>query len=56
MCSNATRPDKAPFEEPAGQPPLEPNPFTEPCPSEAPRPETEPSPDICPDERPPDPA
>jgi hypothetical protein len=32
----STRPDEIPFDEPAGQPPLEPSPFTEPGPSETP--------------------
>lgn len=32
----STRPDEIPFDEPAGQPPLEPSPFTEPGPPETP--------------------
>jgi hypothetical protein len=32
----STRPDEIPFDEPAGQPPLEPSPFIEPGPSETP--------------------
>ena len=55
MCSDATRPDEVPFEEPAGEPPLGPNPFTEPCPPETPRRESDPDPDICPEECPPGP-
>lgn len=38
----ATRPEELPFEEPVGQPPAEPSPFSEPCVPERPGVEPEP--------------
>lgn len=48
----ASRPEEIPFEEPSGEPPLEPSPFTEPCPPETPRRPSEPAPFPCPPEFP----
>lgn len=48
----ATRPEEVPFDEPSGQPPMEPSPFLDPCPEERPAGPSEPSPDPCPVEVP----
>jgi hypothetical protein len=50
-----TKPDEAPFDEPAGAPPSQPSPFSEPCPSEAPPRTAEPGEPQCPAECPPRP-
>jgi hypothetical protein len=50
----ATRPEEVPFEEPAGQPPLEPSPFTEPGPAETPAADPDPPAPARPAECPPD--
>ena len=50
----ATRPEELPFDEPAGQPPLEPSPFTEPGPAETPPPGPDPIEPAPPPECPPD--
>lgn len=50
----ATRPEELPFDEPAGEPPLEPSPFIEPGPRETPPIEPDPAADPCPPECPPE--
>jgi hypothetical protein len=50
----STRPDEIPFDEPAGQPPLEPSPFTEPGPAETPAFDPDPDAPERPAECPPD--
>lgn len=50
----ATNPDELPFDEPAGEPPLVPSPFTEPGPAETPPIGPDPIEPAAPPECPPD--